>query len=150
MNLFRVGDQSSETAIAGATITSSIDLDGTLLVFGQRGLGEGPPTVELTSDAAHVPIGTVKQRRRNELVPFGQTAPTKVRYVDVINDGVVRVRTNTAYVTANFMAKITGDLNAARRGWAIIATNQASARHRVVGGETVDGKHYLFVKLTQE
>lgn len=123
---------SGATAITGAT-------DDNLLVVLSRAVGAKYDTANLTTAATDVIAGVTAGADSFESPdPYSNASPKLVR---VKTSEKMRVRTATAYVAANYGKGIAADQTTNQEGWAIVAATGGVGR--IVGGETIDGKHYL-------
>ena len=131
-----------ETCIAGGTgdVIVDADTDEFLLVKGDRAPGAKYATVELTNHATNDRIRGVTSGVDSEETtdPYELATSRKVR---VKTSKLLRARTDTAYVAADFDRRVAPDATSGQEGY--VATVTSGGVGRCVGGETINSIHYL-------
>ena len=140
---FDVNHIRSQRVIAGANIVAATPKNGTIAVIGTRALGADYPTVTLPSANTEIILGALISEEQEDLVPFGSSGVADSDFISVVDKGIVAFQTDTAYVAANFNARVRPD--GTNAGY--VETDAAATQFRIVGGFTEGGDHFYLVDL---
>lgn len=130
-----------DTFEAGGTGDTAVDssTEANLLVVGSKGTTDKYEKVALTSAAIDDFCGvTDKVDGFNSDDPYKLTS---LKLVRVKTSKKLRVRTDTAYVAADYNKSIVADATSGKQGYGVVSST--NGKGRVVGGETIGTKHYL-------